>query len=119
MTISRDDLLATVFVALAVTVFFATHEGWGVPLVGDSHRWAAGAIGVLGIAACTRGKPADGVPTTVLAILGVVAAVLFAAALWTASLTPLSLLAADVVVLWVLATARHIGSDVHSLRHVH
>ena len=34
--------------ALSVLVFAATHEGWNVWLIGDSHRWAAGAILVLG-----------------------------------------------------------------------
>src|SRR5438034_4339420 len=48
MTLTRKDAAAAALTALAVLAFLATHEGWGVPLVGDSHRWAAGAILLLG-----------------------------------------------------------------------
>jgi len=69
MTLTRKDAAAAALTALAVLAFLATHEGWGVPLVGDSHRWAAGAILLLGSMTCG---------------LGVLA-------LATGSLTPLSL----------------------------
>ena len=55
MTFSRKDAAAAALTALAVLVFLATHEGWGVPLVGDSHRWAAGAIFFLGSMTCGLG----------------------------------------------------------------
>src|SRR4051794_39073725 len=44
MTLSRKDVVATVLTVLVVLTFAATHEGWNVPLVGDSHRWAAAVI---------------------------------------------------------------------------
>ena len=44
MTLTRKDAVATGLAALAVFVFLATHEAWNVPLVGDSHRWAAAVI---------------------------------------------------------------------------
>ncbi len=107
MTITRNDIEATVLTILVVLVYATTYEGWGVPLVGDSHRWATGAILLLGMATCGLGTMAKGVTTTVLAVLGVAALVLAVLALWTASLTPLSLLVADIVLLWAVSTLRH------------
>src|SRR5437763_217104 len=81
MTLNRKDVAATALTALVVLVFFTTHEGWSVWLIGGSHRWAAGAI--------------------VLAVLALV----------TGSLTPLSFLVVDIVLLWAVSTARHVGHD--------
>ena len=110
MTLTRKDGLAAVLSALAVVVFATTHEGWDVWLIGDSRRWATVAIGLLGIATCALGswEPRSADTTVkVLAALGVVALVLWVVALVTASLTALSLLVVDIVVLWVASTWRH------------
>jgi hypothetical protein len=93
MALSRKDAAATVLTALVVLVFVVTHEGWGVWLIGGSHRWAAGAIALLGIGTCGLGSPGRGVATKLLATLGIIALVLAVLALVTGSLTPLSLLA--------------------------
>src|SRR5207244_9299455 len=87
--------------------YLATHEGWGVPLVGHSHRWAAAAILMLGSLSCGLGSPAQGRVPMLFATLGTAALVLAVVALATGSLTPLSLFVADIVVLWALATLRH------------
>ena len=107
MTLTRKDAAAAALTALAVLVFLATHEGWGVPLVGDSHRWAAGAIFFLGSMTCGLGSPGKDAATKLLAILGMTAFVLAVVALATGSLTPLSLLVVDMVTLWAVATLRH------------
>lgn len=107
MTLTRKDLAATALTILVVLVFLATHEGWGVPLIGDSHRWAAGSIALLGIATCGLGSPARGAGTRLLAMFGVIALLLAVLALATGSLTPLSLLVVDIVLLWLLSTLRH------------
>jgi len=104
----RKDITATVLTALAVAAFAATHEGWGVPLIGASHRWATGAILVLGMLACGEGEKASRRATALFAVLGTIGFALAVLAFWTGSLTPLSLLVADVVVLWATATARHV-----------
>jgi hypothetical protein len=109
MTLSRNDLAATALTALAVVAFLATHEGWNVWLVGDSHRWAAGVILALGLVACGLGSPGRGAATKFLAMLGVLALVLAVSALATGSLTPLSLLVVVIVVLWAVSTLRHVG----------
>jgi hypothetical protein len=114
MTLTRKDAVATVLTALVVLVFFATHQGWNVPLIGDSHRWAAGAILVLGAMTCGQGSPERGGSTKSLAALGMLAGVLAIVALVTGSLTPLSLLVADIVVLWALATLRHVSRTTHA-----
>jgi hypothetical protein len=105
MTLTRKDAVATSLVGLAVLAFLATHEAWNVPLIGDSHRWAAAVIMVLGIGACSSG--ANRVKSTLFGVLGSAAFVLGALALVTGSLTPLSFLVADMVVMWAIATARH------------
>ena len=105
MTLTRRDALATSLIGLAVFVFLATHEAWNVPLVGDSHRWAAAMIMALGIAACSVG--ARRVTSALFGVLGAAAFVFGVLALITGSLTPLSLLVADMVVMWALTTFRH------------
>ena len=105
MTLTRKDAVATSLTGLAVLAFLATHEAWNVPLIGDSHRWAAAVILVLGVGACATG--ARRVTSTLFSILGGAAFVFGVLAIITGSLTLLSLLVADMVVMWVLTTLRH------------
>ena len=107
MTLTRKDLAATVLTTLAVLTFFATHEGWNVWLVGGSHRWAAGAITLLGVVTCGLGSPGKDAATKVLAALGVPAGIFAVVALVTGSLTPLSLLTLAIVLLWAASLVRH------------
>jgi hypothetical protein len=107
MALTRKDAAAAALTALAVLVFLATHEGWSVPLVGDSHRWAAGAIFLLGSLTCGLGSPDKDRATKLLAILGVTALALAVLAVATGSLTLLSLLVVDMVALWAVSTLRH------------
>jgi hypothetical protein len=107
MTI-RKDITATIFTGLAVLAFAATHEGWNVPLIGDSHRWAAGAILLLGVGACAQGTQRSGNAAAILGVLGGLALILGIWALITGSLTALSLLAADTVLLWFVSTVGHV-----------
>jgi hypothetical protein len=109
MALTRKDAAATALTALVALTFVATHAGWGVPLVGNSHRCAAGVILTLGLLTCGLGSPARGGAMTFFASLGTAALVFAGLALWTGSLTPLSLLAADLVGLWAVATSRHLG----------
>ena len=105
MTLTRKDAVATGLTGLAVLTYLETHEGWDVPLVGDSYRWAAAVIMVLGIATCSVG--AKRVNSVLFGVLGGAAFVFGVLALITGSLTPLSLLVADMVVMWALTTFRH------------
>ena len=107
MALTRKDLSATLLTTLVVLTYAATHEGWGVPLVGDSRRWATGAILLLGIGTCGRGSKVTGSTMALFALLGSLAAGLAVLAFWTGSLTPLSLLVVDIVLLWALSTIRH------------
>jgi hypothetical protein len=107
MTRTGKDVAATLLTALAVLTFAATHESWNIWLVGDSRRWAAGAILLLGALTCGLGSPGRDKLTRLLALLGVLALILGVIALITASLTPLSLLVLDIVALWALSTFRH------------
>lgn len=108
MTLTRKDAAATGLTVLAVLTYLATHEGWNVWLIGGSHRWAAGAILLLGMGTCALGTMETGLGTKILGFLGMLALVLAVLALVTGSLTPLSLLVADIVVLWAGSTFRHV-----------
>jgi hypothetical protein len=107
VTLTRKDFAATVLTALAVLAFAATHQGWNVWLIGGSHRWAAGAVALLGVFACGLGSPGKDAATRVLTILGVVAGVLALVAVVTGSLTVLSLLTIVIVLLWAGSFTRH------------
>jgi hypothetical protein len=105
MTLTSKDAVATGLTGLAVLTFLATHEAWNVPLVGDSHRWAAALILGLGVAACAVGASRSG--ALLFGGLGTAVLVLGIVALLTGSLTPLSLLVVDLVLMWAIATLRH------------
>jgi hypothetical protein len=108
MKFPRKDAVATMLTALVVLAFAATHQEWDIPLIGESHRWAAGLILLLGMVTCGLGSAQDLGRHKVAATLGAVALVLAVLALATGSLTPLSLLVADIVTLWALATLGHV-----------
>ena len=107
VSLTRKDAAATLLTAAAVLVFFATHESWNVWLVGGSHRWAAGAITVLGTIACGLGSPGKDAVSRVLMVVGIAAGVLAVIAIATGSLTALSFLVLAIVVLWAASMARH------------
>jgi hypothetical protein len=117
MTLTRKDAAATALTTLVVLVFAATHEGWNVWLVGGSHRRAAGVILLVGAATCGLGSPSKGTASTFLATLGAAALVLGVLALATGSLTALSLLVVDIVLLWAASTVRHLGPAATRARH--
>ena len=108
MALERKDAEATALTVLIVLAFLATHQGWGVPLIGSSHRWAAGAITLLGILTCGLGSPARGFTTWICAGLGTLALVLAGLSIATGSLTSLSLLVVVDVVLWAISTRGHV-----------
>ena len=99
MAIGRKDVAATALTVLAVLALLATHEGWNVWLIGGSHRWAAGAILVLGMGTCALGSPDKSTAAKLLGTLGTLALGL--------ALIALSLLVVDFVLLWAVSTFRH------------
>ena len=106
MTFTRRDAVATILTGLAALILIGAHEAWNMPLIGDNHRGAAAAIMIVGIGACTAG--AKRVGSVLFGVLGGAAFVFGVLALITGSLTVLSFLVADMVVMWALATGRHV-----------
>lgn len=117
MALTRKDAAATALTALAVLAYVATRASWNVWLIGSSHRAAAGAIMLLGMATCSLGSAGKAkgkdLATMALAVVGVLALVCFVWAAWTGSLTALALLVAADVVLWAGSTLRHAWLATH------
>lgn len=111
--LGRKDVAAAGVTVLVVLTFAATHQGWNVWLVGGSHRWAAGAITLLGTVGCALGDPKRTTGTVFLSVLGTLALGLAAVALLTGSLTALSLLVVDIVLLWAASTFAHMQRGRH------
>jgi hypothetical protein len=114
MRLTYKDAVATVATGLAVLAFFANRGDWGVPLVGGSVRWTAGAVMALGWVSCAAGQAGEASikyrqpDTWLLTVLGVGALVFAILALATGSATMLALLIADFVLLWAGSTLRHL-----------
>ena len=93
MKLDRKDRNVFGLAILAAAVFVTTYAGWGVPLIGDSHRWATAVILVLGLAAGALSAPgleSRSYLEAGLVVLGFLFAVL---AFATASLAAVALLA--------------------------
>ena len=108
MKLNRRDSAVAVLAILIVGVFIVAYASSGVPLVGDSNRWAAVVILVLGLAAGFLSSPGSDTGSYLLGGL-VIAAFLFAVlAMASGSLTALALLVVALVALIVASTARHV-----------
>lgn len=112
MRLTWRDGITTVLAALVVLVTLAATQGWDWPLLG-SERSAIGMLGVLGYAMCyAAGTPKaflsmKGGYRTLSSVLGAVALLIFVVGLIWPSETWLVLLAADILLLWAIATVRH------------
>ena len=107
MTMTRHNAIATIAATLSVLVALTSQQAWGVPLIGDSHRWAAAAVVVLVVAAYLLGEPLEGWHEPVVASLGVTAVALAILALATGSLVFLWMLVATIIAIRVGLTVRH------------
>ena len=107
MELTWKDGVATALTGLVLLTYFAVSETWDVWLVGDSVRWAAAVILLLGLGAWWLGEPAHGRPSRPLAAVGGITAVLLLLALVTGSLTVLAWAVLGDLVLWLGATLRH------------
>ena len=108
MEVNRTDRKVLGLAILIVAVFVTTYAGWGVPLIGSSHRWAAGVIVLLGLAAaalCSPGSEARSYALAGLVIVAFLAAVL---AFATASTAALALLVIALVALIAISIGRHL-----------
>lgn len=112
MRLTWRDGLTTTLAVLVILVALAATQGWDWPLLG-SERSAIGVLGVLGYAMChAAGTPnaflsMRGGYRTLASALGVVALVIVIVGLIWPSETWVVLLAADILLLWVVATVRH------------
>ena len=111
MALTHKDLAATALTALMVACLVATAQDSSVPLIGSSHRWAAGAVLLLGVAGCSLGSAAEVAENRLLmAVFAVLGTATLAAGLWGViggGLLAVELLVAGNVVLWGVSTLRH------------
>lgn len=111
------DITGTVLCVLTVLVYATTHEEWGVWLIGSNHRWATGAIVLLGSAVFVVAGSMQAMADSTLAILTSLAVVLAAGSFASGSLTPLSLLVVVIVVVWLVAVVRDLLEVTHHRPH--
>ena len=111
MRITGRDAVTTALALVVVLVYVAYVASWAIPVVGDV-RGATLVLGAVGLAMCIVGgssstvvrKDAFLVP---LSVLGVGAFVAIAIGLITGWELIVTLLTADILLMWVLATMRH------------
>ena len=112
MRLTSKDFVGTALVATAILVGFAVSYSWGWPLLSD-YRAGTIALGIIGIAMCAAGSETTAWKGTdpfivVASALGFVALALIVAGLIWATAELFVGLVAVIVLLWFVATARHI-----------
>lgn len=111
MALSWKDAATTTLAAGAGLLAYAKYQNWQSWLTGP--RLGVIVLGVIGIMMCAlgAGEPMpSGSPWSIgLSIMGGLALVLIIAGLITGSKLVFFALAADILVLWFLATLRHAG----------
>ena len=112
MRLTSKDLIGTALAATAVLVGFAVSYGWGWPLLSD-YRAGTIALGIIGIGMCAAASETTAWKATdpfivVASALGFVALALIVAGLIWATAELFVGLVAVIVLLWFVATARHI-----------
>lgn len=108
MKLNRKDSAVAVLAILIVGVFIVAYASSGAPLIGESNRWAAVVILVLGLAAGFLSSPGSDTGSYLLVGLVIVAFLFAVLAMASGSLTALALLVIALVALIVASTARHV-----------
>jgi hypothetical protein len=111
MRLTWRDGVTTLLMALVVAVALAVTQRGDWPLLG-SYRSGVGVLGVVGITMCSIGSSLEASSfrsplVRFASVLGGVAVVLIVAGLIAGTETLFLTLAADIAVLWVVATLRH------------
>ena len=107
MKLSSKDRTIAALAVLIVGVFVVAYAGWGVPLIGDSNRWATVVILALGVLAGYLSSPGTDARSYLLGGLVIVGFLFAVIAIASSSLTALALLVVALVALIVASTARH------------
>lgn len=110
MRIWWRDIVATLLVAAIVIPYIGYLVNDGMPFIKDS-RGMAGTALILGLAACAIGGSATGTPGIVVKLtgaLGVLTLTLGFATLLTEHEVLLALFIGSIVLLWAIATVRHV-----------
>jgi hypothetical protein len=108
MQIDRKDRNVFGLAILIAAVFVTTYAGWGVPLIGDSHRWATAVILILGLAAGARSAPGLEGRSYLQAGLVVAAFLSAVIAFASASLAAVALLVLAILALVATSAGRHL-----------
>lgn len=116
MRLTWRDGLTAVLALLAAAIALAVTREWSWPLLGTP-RAAVGVLGVVGYAMCmlgirgskmtTAGDLVRGPFMIAASALGAIALVLVVVGLIVSSETVVVAVAADLLLLWLVATARH------------
>lgn len=111
MTLSWKDLVTTILAAFVFGLYFAMTKGIELPII-TSYRWAIAALGILGIALCvfSEGTGTNGMTpyVAIASFLGIAAFILIVYGLITGAEIAFILLTFTLLILWVIATLRHL-----------
>jgi hypothetical protein len=110
MTLTGKDLVTTLLVMAAGGLYFAMAAGLKLPLI-SGYRGAILLLTIIGIAMCALSggtTPATGAWAIIAGTLGVVALVVIIYGLLTGAKIAFVLLTITIVVLWAVATVRHL-----------
>jgi hypothetical protein len=107
MSLSWKDVVTTVLAGVTGALVFVRLQGWHSWLM--SPRWGILVLGILGVVMCAAGASGvrPGSWATGLSVLGALSLVIMALGLITGQVVFFYALAADMLVLWLLATLRH------------
>ena len=111
MAIDRNDRRVLGLAILIAAVFVTTAAGWGVPLIGDSHRWAAAVIALPALAAGALSAPGSQPRSYVLGGLVLLTFLFAVLAFATASLASLALFVLALLLLIAASMGRHLRHE--------
>lgn len=116
ITLTWRDAVATATTLVVTFISFAAVRGWNVPIL-RSYRLSTLAIGVIGLATCivagssSQANGLQGAYAITMASIGGLAFLLTIIGLISGSKVFLLATASAIVVLWVVATIRHISGS--------
>lgn len=111
MALTWKDFVTTILAAVVFGLYYAMTKGIAVPLI-PGYRAAMIVLFIIGISMCAFSSASNASPgnlfITTASILGAASLILIIYGLITGAKLAFTLIAAAILLLWIIATARHI-----------